>query len=379
MVVAVYSLGALASLPGRWRVLEPDERAVLLGLLVLFLAPLASLVNADDLDSFLKTYERFARFLLIIPVYLMVRGLRLDLWPFLVAGCVLAGPVMAVVAWHDVEILRYPRALGAYHPIVFGDIAVLVSLFLLVWLAATRWSLWHALLVGSLPAALYAAVLTQTRGAWVTLALCLPIVAVAGVSRRGQRIAPVALAALLLSVALVWMAWPTLKHKYDDTLRNYQRWSEGEIAMNSLGNRIEMWKLSLDLWREHPVAGTGAGDFKSHIIEARKDDGAEFILDFDHAHSIYLHYLATTGLIGFIAMLFGLIILPIRFFIRAIGPPGSGAGEPQAWAGVVLVTAFALFGLTETWTVRSPLISLFAILLPVLMASAAGRRPLEDR
>lgn len=375
MVLAAYSLGVLVSLPSRWHSLEPAERVVLVGLLALFLAPLLSLVNADDLDSFLKTYERYARFLLLIPVYLLVRGFRRDLWPFLITGCLFAGPVLAIGAWYDVEILKLPRAQGPYHPIVFGDIAVLVALMQIVWIVTATRSAWHASLLISLPATLYAVILSGTRGAWLTLVLCLPIVAYAFARDRGKRFSPTtALIVLLLSVALIFMAWPSLKQKYEQTLTNFRLWTEGTLEKNSIGNRIELWELAIQVWQDHPLVGSGAGDFKSHVKRAREDEGTGFILEFDHAHSIYFHYLATTGTIVFIVMLFGLIVFPCRFFLASIGPPGL-EGSPQAWAGVVLISAFALFGLTETWTVRSPLMSLFAIFLPTLMASSVARRP----
>jgi len=378
MVLAAYSLGVLVSLPSRWHGLERAERVVLVGLLALFLAPLLSLANADDLDSFVKTYERYARFLLIVPVYLMVRGFRRDLWPFLIAGCLLAGPVMATSAWYDVEMLKLPRAQGPYHPIVFGDIAVLVALLQIVWIVTAQRSVWHLSLLISLPTTLYAVILSGTRGAWVTLVLCLPVAAYAFARDRGKRFSPTtALIVLLLSVALIFIAWPSLKQKYEQTRTNFRLWTEGTLENNSIGNRIELWDLAIQIWQDHPLLGSGAGDFKSHVKRAREDEGTGFMLDFDHAHSIYLHYLATTGTVVFVVMLFGLIVFPARFFLASIGPPGS-EGSPQAWAGVVLISAFALFGLTETWTVRSPLMSLFAILLPSLMASSVTQRPSGD-
>ena len=95
---------------------------------------------------------------------------------------------------------------------------------------------------------------------------------------------------------------------------------------------------------------------------------------FAYAHSTIFEALAGTGILGLVSLIVSTLFLPIVFFLKALK---SSVYEHDVYAsvsGVVLVTAFAIFGLTENWLVHSQLVTTFSLLL-VIMASRFGAAP----
>jgi O-antigen ligase len=81
-------------------------------------------------------------------------------------------------------------------------------------------------------------------------------------------------------------------------------------------------------------------------------------------HNIFIQTLSTTGLIGFVASLFALILLPLRLFMSR-----ENRSHPLALAGTVLVVSYALFGLSESWILRAPVVSLYMVYMVILASS----------
>ncbi|MFH1898658.1 MAG: O-antigen ligase family protein [Candidatus Desantisbacteria bacterium] len=66
--------------------------------------------------------------------------------------------------------------------------------------------------------------------------------------------------------------------------------------------RIEMWKIAIELFRDHPVAGIGKRNWEKVLTE-RKNNPQKWtfssVIDvLGHPHNIYLQLLAETGIIG---------------------------------------------------------------------------------
>ena len=68
----------------------------------------------------------------------------------------------------------------------------------------------------------------------------------------------------------------------------------------SFSERIEFWKIGLELWRENPFLGIGY----SQISEFLKPYLERGILDnYAHLHNTYLNALAETGILGFVLVI----------------------------------------------------------------------------
>ncbi len=369
-VLAVYALGTLPALPERWRGLGRAERWLVLAMLAFFLAPLASLVNADDLHEFWKRYDRHLRFLGFIPIFLLARAARQDLARALIRGCIVAGPIVLAVAVHDLGWLHKERATGADHPILFGDLTAIYGVLLVLWSAVGP----HAprvragLVLAALPS-FGACVLSGTRGAWLGVLAVLALLPLLLPRTWPDRLKALALAG---GLALVggWLALqlPMVAAKVEETLWWAGAYLSGFDAPSSSQARFELWRLAWDLWRAHPWVGEGFGDFPAFVRAACRgelDYGVAWPLT--HAHNVYLQFLATTGLVGFVALGAATLVAPL-----VVARQGLQERRPQALLLLGFVVAFAVFGLTEDWTARSPFTAAYGVLLAIL-AAAVGR------
>jgi O-antigen ligase len=128
-----------------------------------------------------------------------------------------------------------------------------------------------------------------------------------------------------------------------------------------------MWDVAISVWKEHPVIGTGPGDFDEDL-QATQAKGIYSKIDVHSSvHNIYLQALVTTGMFGFLVLCFSLIILPFWLFYRA----NRGRINVAALGGMITITAFAIFGLSESWILRSPVVAVYLLYFVVLTTTAS--------
>lgn len=77
-----------------------------------------------------------------------------------------------------------------------------------------------------------------------------------------------------------------------------------------IGHRLQIWKESMKLWDSSPVFGIGFTNFPPLNIPGATVPGRSQVID--HAHSNYLHFLATTGIVGAIAYLWLCIAVLVK-------------------------------------------------------------------
>jgi O-antigen ligase len=164
-----------------------------------------------------------------------------------------------------------------------------------------------------------------SRGGYLSLAAELIFIAVAG-TRLSRLGATTALGGAIL-VGILWIGpEPVL-----DRLTQGQVTSEEQQAETFFLSRGWIWRDTLALIREHPIAGVGLGAFETAYPSYSRSDGS---LTVSQAHNDYLQILADGGLIGgalalwFIVSLLRLVArgLQSRDPLRAGLALGSGAG-----------------------------------------------------
>lgn len=375
----LYTLLVLPALVYAWsecKFLSRAEKWWLLSYVAFFAIAALSLLYATELKLGMEKLERYFRLATLGLVYLFLRRMNVEVGRFFLLGVVVAAVSLAVQAFYETQFLHIPVAAGLYHKIVFGDMAVLTFSIMLAAMLTVAQRPWHYLTLGiAMVLALYASLMSATRGAW----LLLPVVALVLVwfyrhklGRRGWIAITVAFSLFAVTMA----AWQprAIMAPMAVGIHEIERYLNDPNKAGSWGARLEMWGNSIKIWRENPWLGTGLGDF-SHDSQALVAEGVSANLmvaeEFSHAHSIYFDALASLGALGLLLLVVALFVLPWRHFARYWQESAEPWQRFYALSGLLTLVAFAEFGLTEGWTSRNPFVNPYIIYIAVFASSLA--------
>ena len=189
------------------------------------------------------------------------------------------------------------------------------------------------LLYAALAAAAVFNVLFMVQGRTGYLVLAVLIVAFVAGEWRGRRL----LAAAALAIALFSVAYatsPPLHQRIGQGLAELSAWRAGQAvaADNSIGLRLEFYRNTINLVREHPLLGVGAGGFASAYAERVNGTG---MVATRNPHNQYLLLAAQGGAVG-LALFVYLLYAQWRF-----APRLPGGLERNLARGLVLTMALA--------------------------------------
>jgi len=355
---------------GEWRKLWRWERQVLIGFTLFFLAIVIALTQTEDTREGWKAVERGLRMPFLIPAYLGLRKTGAELGPHFLWGSVAGLFAACLSSLYDLQILGLERATGAYHPIVFGDITsylIVISLSGIFTVPVSRW-LGVGCGVGLLLAS-WACLCSGTKAAW--LAIPISAVALVWLNRKGLRVKAVAVVGFLISLAVVTIVFlPNVStHRFMEMLDELDTYRRDPTAFTSTGQRLNMWRDSIAIFRESPVLGTGPGDFAADTRSLIEAGRSSLVKPYSHAHSIYFDALATTGLIGLVSMTVFLLAIPMKIYYTQWRDGAEAWPRFYALGGMMTVLCFAVFGLAEAWLSRMPVLTCFLVGHLVFMSS----------
>lgn len=314
-----------------------------------------------------------------IPVVLVARPPPRALW-LGAAGGALAG--LALVALQGLW-LGMARPGGWMNPITFGDLALCLALSSLAGIIdATRvWARWSAAL--GMLAGLAASLLSGSRGGWLMLALLVPLPLLLWVPQRQQQRVPwrLALVLPLLAGALAALAYALPQTGVRDRIAigvsDVRLVLAGNRAPTSLSVRLELWRGGLMLVREHPWVGLDTPAYKRRmrewVAEGKLSPAVFAPPEPPHLHNDLLQVLVTRGVIG-LAAWSGILLAPLAFFWTQLRQAQARA---PALAGLLLVLAYASFGLTEAifWSMKATVFYALMVFLLIGWVLDAGRAP----
>ncbi|MBZ9538065.1 O-antigen ligase family protein [Modicisalibacter tunisiensis] len=253
------------------------------------------------------------------------------------------------------------RADNGMNAIPFGDLSLLLGSLSL--LAALYWPMrsGHAcrystgstgLTLLAALGGLLASLLSGTRGGWIALPLMAGLLLLAhwrGIngarSSRPLRYGVWGGAVMILVIAVLPQSGVVdrLIHAWSQS----QAYALGEDRTSSVGLRLEMWRGGWQLFQQRPWFGWGEGRLME-AMQALADQGRIHpdAVQFGQLHSDIIDTLARRGIAGLIALA-GLYGVPIWLFTRRLQHHQARV-RVLAVAGLMITTAFILFGLTQT-------------------------------
>tara|TARA_Y100001934_G_C12374351_1_gene788297 strand:- start:1247 stop:1717 length:471 start_codon:yes stop_codon:yes gene_type:complete len=125
----------------------------------------------------------------------------------------------------------------------------------------------------------------------------------------------------------------------------------------STTHRLEMWSISLHAFEKNPIIGNGLDGFAKQNLEENKQKKVNFY--YEHAHNEYFEVLASRGIIGL--LLLGSLLISLAFVYV------TNRNSIYAKAGIIVLSQYIIFSLTETFfTTKSP-VTYFIILNALLL------------
>ena len=352
---AILTGWTLIRLPHTWRSYKAFAGMPLLWVTLAWVGwQLLSITWTNDVDQAwdeLKVQRMLITPLLLWPI--------LDRAPWLVMAA-LAGvlaqngvQVLQEVDWVATPATAEGRLRGLIHPIHsamwFGagalwHLAVVVN--------CRGWKRWVALALAAI--AIIGLIATGSRGPWIATGAALIAGAIIVPLRRPTTRWPVVILAACAVIAIIiagTIAPAMSRNRLTDAQQEIAAARERQVYWTSTGLRLGLWGWAIEVWRSAPLQGVGAGgfsvaykqleSFKSAVETARQSSMIEEVAGYqqalasgrdvtalrgyrrgvrlaeqrydyltrDHAHSTYLHTLASQGLIGLTLLLVTLALI----------------------------------------------------------------------
>jgi len=268
---------------------------------------------------------------------------------------------------------------GAGNPIVFGTVISLagsVSLAGIFFLQDRKLVL---PLVGAFAASWIGLIYSGTRALWITSFLV--TVAILWIYRRtlSRYISPrnaVIIAAIFVAIAAAGA--PTVADRMGKVAADWDKLTVNDQQETSLGVRLSLWEMALDLVQQRPFIGYGMGSTRQLITTGLRDQyGLDFT--FTHFHNGFATSAVEAGLLGLVALL-AIFAAAAATAFRCFRDSKDEVERFGATLLVILVVTYMISGLTNIILGHDILDTMMVIFLitGTYLAAGTSRLPLSD-
>ncbi|WP_169716397.1 O-antigen ligase family protein [Oceanimonas doudoroffii] len=375
--VAVFAILLLLALVFLFRVkdkpaLNRADKLLMFSLVFMFLTVLPAFVS----DGFRGRYlDLTLRFLLVVPVlWLLLKTPPKASWLF--AGALVGSAGAFLLALYQYFYAGMPRVDGFLYSINFGYLAcalAFLSFSGMMFFERSRWKL--AAFMGFIMA-VYAILLTGTRGAYIAVPALAAVLIILYRKELGAKLVVLVAAVCMSMPAASYMVVPQVQQRFDVLINELIHYESGDPskAYSSSGLRLELWTAAIEAFKQNPLYGLNYN--QREALNARLVEEGEIIpqvlnISRGHAHSDYFEVLAGRGLLGIIALLMLYLVPGIIFLRKAMNTEGKE--KALAAAGVTFVAGFMVFGISEAPLQANVLSGCYA--LTVVAIYAMLRRP----
>jgi O-antigen ligase len=244
---------------------------------------------------------------------------------------------------------------GRYAPKGFDQnelaLVLALSIPMAFYLLTRRQSFPGAILCwAQLPLGIVAILLTGSRAGLISLSVALTIVVFALPLLRGWK------------RLICWVAFPCIVASavFCVPANTWKRLltTGSEITGGTLDHRTVIWAAGLNVFRQHPFIGVGAGAFGPSVVAA---------IDKNYvAHNSFLSILVELGVVGaliLLALLTSMLYVAVRM------------GGLDRWLWIVLLMTWTVGLLSLTWEYRKVTWFLFGMIAADASLTRRGRRP----
>jgi len=231
--------------------------------------------------------------------------------------------------------------------IIFSELTLLLGIFAALSIAWNDRSskIVFFFKIAALCAGLYAAYLSQSRGVWLTI---LVFVVIAGMVAKNIRSSHKLAAAVVFAILVGAVSYfgAIVKDRVSNAENDISAYSVGANVDTSLGIRLQLWRGSWVMFREHPVFGVGVENFPKALGNlAERKIITPVSATFPHSHNDILFMMSKLGTFGLLAILV-LYFVPVYYFCREIRDDDSETRYTAAM-GLMLCLGFFTLGLVD--------------------------------
>jgi O-antigen ligase len=326
---------------------------------------------ANDLHWELVEFKR--RYIHIVIAWLLFTSPLLDknrkmiITFYFIAGAI--GGVVGILQYYGIMYQQWPRPHGlSAHPILYTALLAFVccSAMLMFFFKNDiyRSKIERFYLLFIIVTTFWGILVSESRGVWVALVISC-IVTLFLYARHDRRKGFLLFCSFLGVCILIITLNSVVKQRAMSIVTSV--YSENEEG--STGNRIELWKGSLMLFKRHPLLGVGTGNFQSSLEQLIHEKEVKEMPIRMHAHSIYFHTLATRGIIGFILTMSFFVVL-IKYGMKNIHYNYQQVGGYVIFFSCMLTL---IGGVTENNIEHAKYLAAFSITISLLGSYGADK------
>ena len=322
------------------------------------------------LDFWLRTgwnwsqFQEPSRFLLALPVFLMVR--RFGLSRGAIKWGVFVGAVVAGLwAFYQKQHLGISRAFGgtSSNVHVFGDISLVLG-FMSVALFQPDWNKdwrWGCVVLVSFSLGVFGSLASGTKGGWISAPILLWVmVDLLRHPTYTKRLMLLAIGAA--GAILIWYFSPFIQVRLGNmSLAMATYFDTGQVTDGSVSIRLALWHTAILIFMDNPLLGTGIDSFNIAKLPYLDQNVVPQIIGSFDPHSQFFNALYELGIFGPIPIyaIYGAFIFQCH--------QSFGQNKAFSTAGLFLALGFIDFGLVEViWNINNA--GVFFTLMMVLIA-----------
>lgn len=344
-------LTALMTLPfiSRKEPLFKQEIILLLIFCAFFVWAIISMYISEINSDALRRIGVYSRFFTFVPVYFLIRRVKPNInWLLagVVAGSLAAGTYAIAQIWFELKNYYPGRASGTHNPIYFGNTALLLGFISLAMINTCKTNFYKAIVLLGFIMGLTACMLSGSRGSW----LAIPFLSLLIIMQHWHAFSSKAkfrLIAAFICIPLLLYSIPQtgVTQRIETTDQQLFQYDAGLIHNNSVGLRLEMWRIAFDIFKAKPLMGAGTGSYpsqKKQLIASGTYHQA--VISFKDPHNEYLNVMATRGIIGLLILL-AILLYPIYLLNRYRNAKSSEI-RALAYVGLHLAIGYIFTSLT---------------------------------
>jgi len=262
---------------------------------------------------------------------------------YLVAGIKVGLIVLGIIIINQLS-SGIIRTSGVINAAVFGNLSVLMFFVVLVFYQQESFKL-NIFTILSLLSGILVIGASGTRGAWLTFIILLAVYCYflykqkTKSSKRSKII-------IVLLIATVVSAGSLNQYVSDRVYISYvqtSNWLSGDRDINSISERLEIYKVALDSVEDVPFFGHGLRTSNIVLFKNNSNNFEKYALSYNHLHNAYLTSYYNGGIVLLAALLL-ILFVPFRVFIKA---SSQNRENPLFLAGILLVVGYVSFGMVN--------------------------------